>query len=163
MPHGSQRSRQPAYSRAATPFTRVCHPDPHSAPRADIALLIQYLYITGKSGVGRVGATQLVRRSRRQGRCGMALPYILRQTLECSLCAADVGYLDTLPTSPPIRRVARSDGAAEPLARHGGVLRCPWCGGSLLGGDTQRIAVWPPVPFGRERPGRKPRRPREAA
>jgi hypothetical protein len=93
----------------------------------------------------------------------MTLPQLLRQALCCLLCNAEVAHLDTLPTVPVSHRLVRRDGSGAPLPRRGGLPRCPHCGGSLYLQEAERITIWPTVRIGREKPGRKPRVPREAA
>jgi hypothetical protein len=93
----------------------------------------------------------------------MSHPVITRQALCCYLCGTEVGHVATVSTDPTRRLLVRSGRPDAPLPRRGGLPRCPHCGGSLYLDEVEEIAVWPTVRFGPEKPGRKPRVPREAA
>jgi hypothetical protein len=82
---------------------------------------------------------------------------VLRRHLNCYLCGANVGYLDTLAGSRHVRRLWRADGRVQPLPVQGRLPRCCFCGGSLYLDEAESSLLWPKVAIGHEKPGRKPR------
>jgi hypothetical protein len=93
----------------------------------------------------------------------MSHPVITRQALCCYHCGSEVGHVVTVSTDPTTRRLVRAGHLEAPLPRRGGLPRCARCGGSLYLAEVEAITVWPAIQFGPEKPGRKPRVPREAA
>lgn len=79
---------------------------------------------------------------------------MLRSEVSCYHCGHSVGTLEGPLGGPYTRFYPFGAGGAVSPPRS---LRCGRCGGPTLAEQPNMVMIHPTVPFGRQRPGRKPR------